>query len=158
MGGGRGASPQMHSSCWLLVVGCLLLRLLRLLLLLLLLLLQSSSYCSWTECGHERRQPLKKRLEGGWGGGRSACPPDALQPVGCWLLVVCCCILGFRIGCWLLAVLLLLLLLFLFLFLFLLVVGCWLLLVACWLLLLLLLHLGSSYCSWTKCGHERRQP
>ena len=30
-------------------------------------------------CGCKRRQPKKKRLEGGWGGGRSASPADALD-------------------------------------------------------------------------------
>ena len=66
-------------------------------LLLLLLLHLGSSYCSWTECGHERRQPKNsKKLEGV--GGDALSPPDALQPVGCWLFVVCCCILGLRIA------------------------------------------------------------
>ena len=33
----------------------------------------------WKGCGCKRRQPLKNKLEGGWGGGRSASPPDALD-------------------------------------------------------------------------------
>ena len=33
---------------------------------------------SWRDCGHGRMQPKnEKKLEGGWGGGRSASPPDA---------------------------------------------------------------------------------
>ena len=33
---------------------------------------------SWQDCGHGRVQPKnEKKLEGGWGGGRSASPPDA---------------------------------------------------------------------------------
>ena len=33
----------------------------------------------WKRCGCKRRQPKKNKLEGGWGGGRSASPPDALD-------------------------------------------------------------------------------
>ena len=44
-----------------------------------------SSWCSWKQCGSERRQPFKKRLEGGWGGGRGASPPQCMGR-----LCMCC--------------------------------------------------------------------
>ena len=65
-GGGLGGRAQRLPpdasqlvGCWLLVVCCCILglRIACWWLLLLLLLLLGSPYCSWTECGHERRQP-----------------------------------------------------------------------------------------------------
>ena len=52
-----------------------------------------SSWWSWKQCGNERRQPLKKRLEGGWGGGRSASPPDAWGVFACVVFFCHFCLL-----------------------------------------------------------------
>ena len=41
---------------------------------------------------------ISKKLDGGWGGGRSASPPDASQPVGCWLFVVASWVFVFFLG------------------------------------------------------------
>ena len=47
-----------------------------------------SSWCSWKHWGSERRQPLKKRLEGGWGEG--AAPPPQMLWVSLHVLFFFC--------------------------------------------------------------------
>ena len=71
--------------CLLFVVCCLLLSLSSLLLWLfflfffVVLVVVVVVVVGWKGCGCKRRQPKKNKLEGGWGGGRSASPPDALD-------------------------------------------------------------------------------
>ena len=52
-----------------------------------------SSWCSWKQCGSERRQPLKKKAGGGLGGGRSASPPDAWGVFACVVFFCHFCLL-----------------------------------------------------------------